>query len=299
MAHAHGHDHGASNSRRLAITLVLAAAYMLAEVVGGLITGSLALLADAGHMLSDVGALAFSLIAIRIARRPRTARKTYGYHRAEVLAAFVNAAVLIGIALTIVVEAVRRLQQPGEVHGAGMLWIAVGGLVVNLLGLAILSGGADSSLNVRGAWLHVLTDALGSVQAIVAGALIWAFGWMWVDSVASLLIAVLVVYSGWSLLRESADVLMEAAPREVDVTEIEQALLGVSGVTAVHDLHVWTITSGFIALSAHVVTDRAQADDLLWEIRDLLADRFHIEHSTVQVEQYPTTHSIRMPGEQA
>jgi len=281
------HDHLATagaNSRRLVATLVLAAAYMVAEVVGGLLTGSLALLADAGHMLSDVGALAFSVLAIRIAQRPSNLRKTYGYHRAEVLAAFINAATLVGISLTIIIEAVRRLREPIEVQGAPMLAVAVGGLLVNLAGLWILSGGKDQSLNLKGAWLHVLTDALGSVQAIVAGLLIWRLGWTWTDPVASILIGLLVAYSGWSLLREATNVLMEAAPGHLDVAEIEAQIRALLGVREVHDLHVWTITSGFVALSTHVIAVPGAPADLLWRIRDLLQQRFSIEHTTIQIE---------------
>jgi len=282
----HGHtaarNHG--SSRRLGLTLILAASYMVAEVVGGLLTGSLALLADAGHMLSDVGALGFSLLAIRIAHRPRNLHKTYGYHRAEILAAFVNAATLVGIALTILVEARRRLQAPVEVDGGPMLVVAAGGLVVNLAGLWILHGGKEESLNVRGAWLHVLTDALGSVQAIVAGLLIWQLGWYWADPVASIAIALLVAYSGWGLLKEATNILMEAAPDHIDVAGMEKAILELDGVREVHDLHVWTISSGFVAMSAHITPSSEASDELLWRVRDLLRLRFHIEHTTIQVE---------------
>ncbi len=275
---------GERNSRRLALTLILAAGYMVAEVVGGLLTGSLALLADAGHMLSDVGALGFSLVALRIARRPRDQRRTYGYHRAEVLAAFTNAAVLLAISITIVVEAVRRLHSPTNVEGGPMLALATGGLLVNLAGLWILHRGRRESLNVRGAWLHVLTDALGSIQAMVAGALIWGFGWDLADPIASVLISVLVAYSGWGLLKEAANVLMEGAPGHIAVADVEAAILKVEGVREVHDLHVWTITSGFVALSAHVSARAAAPEDLLWRIREMLEARFHIEHSTIQLE---------------
>ncbi len=282
----HGHEAAGSHksSRRLGVTLVLAASYMVAEIVGGLLTGSLALLADAGHMLSDVGALGFSLLAIRIAHRPRNLHKTYGYHRAEILAAFVNAATLVGIALTILVEACRRLQAPVDVDGGPMLAVAAGGLVVNLAGLWILHGGKEESLNVRGAWLHVLTDALGSVQAIVAGLLIWQLDWHWADPVASIAIALLVAYSGWGLLKEATNILMEAAPDHIDVAGMEKAILGLDGVREVHDLHVWTISSGFVAMSAHITPSSEASDELLWRVRDLLRQKFQIEHTTIQVE---------------
>ncbi len=284
-----GHDHGHSdgrgaNLRRLGLTLGLVLLYMGAEVVGGLLANSLALLADAGHMLSDAASLGLALFAIWIARRPRTASHTFGFHRTEILAALANGVTLVVIAVFIVREAWLRLASPPEVNGPLMAAVAVGGLAVNLAGLFILRGGRGESLNVRGAWLHVLADTLGSVQAIIAGALIWAFGWAWVDPVASLLIAALVVWSSWSLLSEAVNVLLEGVPGHLDTREIEDALLAIDGVVELHDLHVWTITSGFVALSAHVVPAGDAPDDLLWRLRDLLRTRFDISHSTIQVE---------------
>ncbi len=251
-----GHHHGvrstAQNRKRLATTLVLAGGYMVAEFVGGLLTNSLALLADAGHMLSDVAALGLSLFALWFATRPATPHRSYGYYRAEILAALANGATLVAIAIAIVVEACGRLRQPPVVQGGLMMGIATGGLLVNLAGLWVLHAGKGESLNVRGAWLHVLTDALGSVGAIVAGLLIWARGWNWADPAMSVLIALLVVYSSWSLLQESVSVLMEWAPRGLDVDAVRDAMRAVPGVVAVHDLHIWTITSGMVSLSAHV-----------------------------------------------
>jgi cobalt-zinc-cadmium efflux system protein len=287
QAHGHGHHHhGAGASERgLLVTLVLAAVYMLAEAVGGTLTGSLALLADAGHMLSDVAALGLSLFAIRIARRPPTLRRTYGLHRTEILAALANGATLVGLSLYIVFEACRRLGQPPAVNAPWMMGIAAGGLLFNLIGLRLLSAGREENLNVRGAWLHVLTDALGSAQTIVAGALIWALGWRWADPVASILIALLVIYSSWSLLREAIGVLMEGVPAHLDVVEVRDALAGVPGVIGVHDLHVWTITSGREALSAHlVVEDATVRAGCLDSVRQTLHDRFGIHHVTVQLE---------------
>jgi cobalt-zinc-cadmium efflux system protein len=287
--HGHGHAHaGARNQRRLLLTLVLAALYMVAELVGGLLAGSLALLADAGHMLSDSGALALSLFAIWIARRPANPRRTYGYYRTEILAALANAATLIGISLYIFVEAYQRLLDPRPVEGRLVMWIAVGGLVVNLLGLLILHGGKDESLNVRGAWLHLLTDALGSVGAITGGALIWAFGWYWADPVVSALIGVLVIYSAWDLLRESVSVLLEGTPSHIDLEAVRGAMLEVEGVEAVHDLHVWTITSGMDAMSGHVVVgarhERRPSGEILAELHDVLHQRFGLGHMTIQIE---------------
>jgi cobalt-zinc-cadmium efflux system protein len=282
----HGHHHGPrDNQRRLALALALAATYMVAEVVGGLWSGSLALLADAGHMLSDVAALTMSLFALRLAQRPGTAQQTYGHHRTEILAALAHGVLLAGVSLTIVVEAVERLGTPVEVHGGAMLAIAAGGLLVNLVGLAVLDSGRRDNLNVRGAWLHVLSDALGSAGAILAGALVVAFGWTWADPAASIGIAALVLRSSWSLLREAVAVLMEWAPSHVDVSEIQGSLAGLDGVLAVHDLHVWTITSGMVALSGHVVAQKDRdRNALLQETTDLLHRRFGISHSTIQIE---------------
>ena len=274
-----------ASKRALLLTLVLAGGYMVAEIVGGLITNSLALLADAGHMFSDVAALGLSLFAIWIAERPPTPQRTYGYYRTEILAALVNGAALIAVSVYIFIEAYRRLLQPPEVMGAVMMWIAMGGLVINLLGLWILRAGRDESLNVRGAWLHVLTDALGSVGAIIAGALIWAFGWNWVDAAISAFIGLLVIYSAWRLVMESVHVLMESAPRGIDVDEVRQTIAATPGVIGVHDLHVWTITSGLDSLSAHVVAGEAESHaDLLRRLRHALHERFGIDHITIQIE---------------
>jgi len=285
-ASEHGHRHRRPrNKRRLAGALVLACAYMVAEVVGGLLTNSLALLADAGHMLSDAAALGLGLFAVWIAERPPDARRTYGYFRTEILAALANGAALVAVALFVFVEAFHRLSEPLQVQGAAMMAIAVGGLMVNLLSLWILGGGRDESLNIRGAWLHVLSDALGSVGAILAGTLIWAFRWNWADPAISAVIGLLIIYSSWRLLSESVSVLMESAPRGIDVDEVRNAMAALDGVHSVHDLHVWTITSGMDSLSAHVVIeDGRPAAALLKEIRGLLASRFGIHHVTIQIE---------------
>jgi cobalt-zinc-cadmium efflux system protein len=294
MAHDHSHAHHAhshgearrAGRRRLVVTLVLIAAYMGAEVVGGLLTNSLALLADAGHMLSDAAALGLSLFALWIAdRRAPGPLRTYGYYRAEILAALVNGVALVTIAVLITVEAVGRLRQPPEVLAGGVVAVAVGGLLVNVAALAVLHGSRDDSLNLHGAWLHVLSDALGSVGAIAAGVLMWRFGWWWADPVASLAIGLLVVWSAWSLLKESVAVLMEAAPPHIQVDSVRTAMLDVPSVTEVHDLHVWSIASGFECLSAHVVADEGRGHDaLLGELRAMLHDRFGIAHITIQME---------------
>ncbi len=291
-SHGHGHSHthgaGARNRRRLTLTLGLAAAYLVAEVVGGLLANSLALLADAGHMLSDVGALALSLFAIWIAQKPATPRRTYGYYRTEILAALANAATLIAISLYIFFEAYQRLRAPEPVQGTLVTWIAVGGLLVNLSGLFILHGGKDDSLNLRGAWLHLLTDALGSVGAILGGVAIWAYGWYWADPAVSALIGILVIYSAWDLMKESVAVLLEGTPGHIDLEALRGAMLEVEGVEAVHDLHVWTITSGMEAMSGHVVADGPPDcrpwDEILADLHRLLHDRFGLGHLTIQIE---------------
>jgi cobalt-zinc-cadmium efflux system protein len=286
--HSHGHHHhGASsgNRRRLAFTLGLVAVYMVAEFVGGLLSGSLALLADAGHMLSDAAALGLSLFAISISRRPPTPRRTWGYYRIEILAALVNGVALVVLSIFILREAIERFHDPGPIEAPVLMAIATGGLLVNLVSLGILSGGRDESLNVRGAWLHVLTDALGSVQAIAAGALIWGFGWTWADPAASVLISLLVIYSAWGLLRDTVGVLMEGAPPHIDVDEVRNCLMALPCVVDVHDLHVWTITSGMESLSCHVVVEDDQSYcDALTEVRTTLHGRFGIDHLTIQVE---------------
>jgi cobalt-zinc-cadmium efflux system protein len=299
MAHAHIHQSsqtaGSKQRRRLTLALLLAAVYMLAEVAGGLLSNSLALLADAGHMLTDVAALGLSLFAIWAAQRPATPQRTYGYHRMEILAALVNGATLIAMALLIFAEAYRRWSRPPDVKGGLMLAVACGGLAVNLASLWILRVGREESLNIRGAWLHTLTDTLGSVQAIAAGVLISAFGWNWADPLASVLIGLLVIVSSWGLLRESVGVLMEGVPAHLRLDDVTEAMAGVPGVRAVHDLHVWTITSGFVALSTHIVVEPGCSDDVLWRVRGVLHDRFGIDHSTIQVERTPAPRGIAVP----
>lgn len=283
--HTHGPPAAGRNRTRLAIVLGLVLLYMGAEVVGGILTNSLALLADAGHMLSDAAALGLALFAIWFARRPATASHTFGYYRTEILAALANGATLVAISIYIFVEAYQRFREPPDVEGGLMMAIAAGGLVINLAGLLILRGGRDESLNVRGAWLHVLTDMLGSIQALVAGGLIWWLGWNWADPVASVLIGLLVVYSSWELLKESVGVLMQKAPGRIDVDELRSSILDLDGVTAICDMHVWTVTSGLESMSAHVtVEDGRVGREMLQQVRDLVHDRFGIDHVTIQLE---------------
>lgn len=283
--HQHGGAGGEGNQRRLAVVMGLAAAFMVAEVAGGLLANSLALLADAGHMLSDVAALGLSIFAIWIARRPASPASTYGYYRAEILAALVNGATLIAVAIYVFIEAYRRIGAPPEVQGPLMLAVAAGGLAVNMFGLWYLNAGKSASLNMKGAWLHILTDSLGSAGAILAAALIWAFGWNWVDPAVSVLIGILVLYSSWGLLREATTVLMEGAPGHVDVDAVRDVLAGFPGVREVHDLHVWTITSGMEAMSAHVVVEPGEpSGPLLEAIQARIHERFGVDHVTIQLD---------------
>jgi cobalt-zinc-cadmium efflux system protein len=283
----HGHAHiGPGTPRRaLAVALGLTAAFMGVEVAVGLWSGSLSLLADAGHMLSDATALVASLIVAHIAARPRSPRNTYGYRRAEVLAALLNAGLLAIAAVAIVREAYDRFAAPPLVHGHGMLATAAGGLVVNLLAAWILHREGGGGLNVRSALFHVLGDALGSVAAMVAGVIVLSTGWRFADPLASLGIAVLLGYGVWHLVREATGVIMEAAPAHLDTLALEAAIRAMPGVASVHDLHVWSLTAGAPMLTAHVVlTHGAHGTDVARGVSEMLRERFHIDHATIQPE---------------
>lgn len=258
---------------------------MVAEAVGGWLTNSLALLADAGHMLTDVGALALSLAAFSLALRPATPQKTFGYYRLEVIAALVNGIVLILLAFYIVWEAIARFRSPSEVAGVQMTLIAAGGLLVNIVAAYLLHADHQHNLNLRGAWLHVIGDMLGSIAAIAAGVLIIAFGFLWADALTSVIISGIILFNAARLVKDSADVLLESTPKHIDINELETALAEHPAVLNVHDLHVWTISSGMEALSAHVAHDRSMPEtELLLEIRDTLQNRFRISHLTIQLE---------------
>jgi cobalt-zinc-cadmium efflux system protein len=286
---AAGHTHGARaerSRRRLALVLALTALYMLAEAAGGWLTGSLALLADAGHMLADVAALALALLAARFGSRPASPTKTFGYYRLEILAAFTNGVALVVVSVLIIYEAYGRWLSPPEIaRGWTVTAVASGGLLVNLACASLLHGAHEHDLNVRGAWLHILGDAAGSVGAILAGALVALYGWQRADPLFSALIAVLIVWSSWKLIREATNVLLEGTPAHINLAAVEETILGTGGVEDVHDLHVWTITSGRDALSAHVVHGAAVSQpELLKSLRDKLHEQFGVDHLTIQME---------------
>lgn len=290
--HNQAHQDSGSGEARLGVALVITAAYMVAEVVGGVLFNSLALLADAGHMLSDVIALALSWIAMHIGKRSPTDRHTYGFKRTEILAALVNGLALWVIVGVIFYEATHRFMNPAPVAGKGMLIVASVGLAVNLGMAAMLFRTRERNLNLKGAFLHVLSDALGSVGAIVAAIVILGTGAFWVDPLVSVLIGLLIIYSSWGLLRESVNILMEGVPSGIEIKDIEEALLQHGGVCCVYDLHVWSITSNRVALSAHVVLSEPEGDriEFLRGLEKLLAERFDISHTTIQIE---TTHEMR------
>ncbi len=274
--------------RALRLVLVVTALFMLVEVVGGVVANSLALLADAGHMLTDVGALALALFASWFARRPATPEKTYGYLRFEILAALVNGTVLFIVAILIVRDAIGRFAAPPDVQPVIMTAVAGAGLIVNVFGARVLHGGHHESLNVRGAYFHVLGDLLGSIGALGAGLIILTTGWVLADPVISLAIALLICVGAWRLVRESVDVLLEATPRHIAMDDVARAITTIDDVDAVHDLHVWTLTSGVIAMSGHAVVcdpDRNQA--VLEQVQERLAE-LGIHHVTLQIERSDT-----------
>lgn len=286
-AHDHRHDlrHG-TGKKALKIVLAMTSTFMVVEFIGGWLSNSLALMADAGHMLTDVAALALSLFAIWFAQRPATPEKTYGYLRWEVLAALINGAALIVLSLFIFYEAIRRFRSPAEVEGGLMLVVAFGGFVVNVIAAFMLHRAAGHSLNVRGAYLHVLGDLLGSVGAIAAAVVILLTGWVLADPLISIAVGGLILFSSWKLVRESVDVLLEAVPPHIDLNEVREAIDEIPGVDDVHDLHVWTVTSGYFAMSGHaVVEDLSQHQRVLREIHERLNERFGIRHITIQLEQ--------------
>ncbi len=284
MSHDH-QDVRAGSRRALALALGITALYTVVEVAGGLVTGSLALLADAAHMLSDNVALALALFAVWLADRPTTPERTYGYKRAEVLAALANGVTLVALSIWIFYEAFQRFRDPPDVLGGWVLLIGVVGVAVNLAVGLILFRARSGSLNVEAAFRHVVADLLGSIGVVAAGVAILATGWLEADPLVSVLIGVLVLASSWSILRDSTTILLEAAPSGIDTRAVGERLAGAPGVVEVHDLHIWTITSGFPALSAHVLVGRGEdCHARRLELARLLHDEFGIEHTTLQVD---------------
>jgi len=286
IAHEHTHTNRTfDRTGRLKLALALTFVYMFAEGIGGWLTNSLALIADAGHMLTDVAALSLTLGAIWFGSRPATAKKTFGYYRLEILAAFINGIALVLLSIWVIYEAIQRWQSPPAINGSQLAVIAGGGLIVNIVAAKLLHSGHKHDLNVRGAWLHVMGDLLGSVTAIVAGVLIVAFGWLWADPVCSVLISLIIIFGSWRLIMESVNVLLEGTPAHISLASVENTILETDGVAGVHDLHVWTISSGIEALSAHISHDESVVhSELLVKVRERLHGQFGIDHLTIQME---------------
>ncbi|MFG2773980.1 cation diffusion facilitator family transporter [Streptomyces sp. NPDC048350] len=296
--HDHGHSHGgppptgtaaAAYRGRLRIALAITLSVMVVEIVGGIVADSLALIADAAHMATDAVGLAMALLAIHFANRPPTETRTYGFARAEILAALANCLLLLGVGTYLLYEAIQRFIEPAETKGGLAVAFALVGLVANMISLSLLVRGQKESLNVRGAYLEVLADALGSVTVLVSAGIILATGWQYADPIASILIGLMIVPRTVKLLRETLDVLLESAPKGVDMAEVRAHILALPGVEDVHDLHAWTITSGMPVLSAHVVVTQAALDavgheKMLHELQGCLGDHFDVEHCTFQLE---------------
>jgi len=292
-----GHSHAAQpgqNERPLWIALGFTTAFLIAEIIGGILTNSLALISDAAHMFTDTAALAISLAAIRIGKRPADSERTFGYYRFEILAAAFNAMLLFLVAIYILYEAYQRLHNPPEIQSGTMLVVAAFGLVVNLISMKLLSSGKDSSLNVKGAYLEVWSDMLGSIGVIIGALVIRYTGWGWVDSAIAVAIGLWVLPRTWTLLKASMNVLLEGVPEGLGIADVKEAIARVPGVASVHDLHVWSITSGKASLTVHVVQREEVADPqaLLLEIRQLIAGKYDIHHSTIQIETTPCEQAV-------
>ncbi|MFS0783020.1 cation diffusion facilitator family transporter [Bacillus sp. 1P06AnD] len=293
MAHQHDHHggghhhHHSANKKALFMSFILITLFMIVEVIGGFLTNSLALLSDAGHMLSDSAALGLSLVAVILGARKATLGNTYGYKRFEIIAAALNGLLLIVVSAYIFYEAIRRFQHPPEIQSTGMLVVSVLGLLVNILAAFLLMrGNKEENLNVRSAYLHVLGDTLGSVGAIAAALLIYFFDWTYADPIASLIVAVLIIVSGVRVTKESFHILMEGTPANIDLEDVKKKLLLLPDVEDVHDLHIWSLTSEKPMLSCHIsIKAPAFHDEVLFEAKRLLSEHFHIEHTTLQVEK--------------
>ncbi|UED73059.1 cation diffusion facilitator family transporter [Brevibacillus sp. DP1.3A] len=294
--HGDGHDHhhhgkGASK-RALLISFLIITVFLVVETIGGFLTNSLALLSDAGHMLSDALALLLSLIAVHFAARPPSAKRTFGLKRFEILAALTNGVTLVLISLFIFWEGFQRMWNPPEVASGSMIIIATVGLLANIAAaIVLMRGDTKNNVNVRSAYLHVLGDLLGSVGAIIGGILMWAFGWYIADPIISIVVAVLIMLSAWRVTKESVNILLEGAPSRLDTTKVEERLSQLAGVSKVHDLHIWTVTSGFDSLTCHlVVEDDLPSYPVLNDALALLEKEFGITHATIQIENSSTTH---------
>jgi cobalt-zinc-cadmium efflux system protein len=288
-AHPHPHRHGsgdhASSSRGLALALALTASFLVVEVIGSVLTGSLALLSDAGHMFTDAGALALALYAQALAARNRTGQHTFGFRRAEILAALLNGTVLGVGAVWVIVEAIQRLRAPTEVHGLGLLVVAGAGLLVNLAAALVLSRGGPQNINVRAAMAHVLSDAAGSVAALVAGLLVITLNWTLADPVASIVISILILAGAWRLVRQSVNVLMEGTPSGIEAHELESLIQQTPGVAGVHDLHVWSVSEGFPVVTVHVtLASGYHGTDVAEAVCERIDHRYGVRHVTVQPE---------------
>jgi cobalt-zinc-cadmium efflux system protein len=269
----------------LTVIITMTLAFMVLEVIGGVISNSLALIADAAHMLTDVAALGLSLFVIWFSRRPARPEKTYGYLRVEILAALINGITLVVIAFAIFWQAYKRMQTPEDVEGGLMMGVAFAGLIVNIIAARMLHSSAHDNLNLRGAYLHIMGDLVGSVGAILAALMILSTGWTLADPIISFVVGFLILFSSWKLVRESVDILLESTPAHIDLTELRDAIDDIDGVDNVHDLHVWTVTSGYLAMSGHaVVRSIDQSQTILREIHQRMHDRFGIHHVTVQLE---------------
>ncbi|MDP9841342.1 cobalt-zinc-cadmium efflux system protein [Streptosporangium lutulentum] len=289
MGHGHGHGHSANSSRRhLAAALVLLVVFMAAEVVVGVVANSIALISDAGHMLTDAASIALALVAITMSARPARGAYTFGWKRAEILSAAINGLTFVVLVVYFVYEGVRRLIEPPEVKGALVFGTALAGIAVNAAAAWLIARADRSSLNVEGAFQHILNDMYAFVATAIAGAVIWLTGWGRADAVAALIVAALMAKAAYALLRDAGRILFEAAPAGVHPAEVSAVIVAHSGVTAVEDLHVWTVTSGFPALSAHVIVEPGgDCHRVRRELADLLHERFHIDHTTLQVDHVP------------
>ena len=300
-----GHSHALPESQSestLWLALGLTSTFLIAEVIAGVLLNSLALLADAAHMFTDAAALGIALVAVRLARRPADARRTYGYHRFEILAAAFNALLLFAVAIYILYEAWQRFNSPAEVQPTGMMVVAALGLVINLISMRLLSKGKNRSLNLKGAYLEVWSDMLGSIGVIAAAVIIRYTGWAWVDTLVAVGIGIWVLPRTWILLKSAVNILLEGVPEDVDFKAVEQSLAAEPGVTGVHDLHIWSLTSGKHSLSSHIVFDRdvVEAGQMLAALRRMLSERFDMHHVTLQLEHMPcedahSAHTYRPP----